>query len=210
VNDADAILDALRIPQEAQEFATYPDGLFLITGTTGAGKTTTGLALMRRAQVDKGRAAFAIMDSREALGPRLGSTTLIPVYGQGEYPAAIREAVERGARVMFVDGLYDPETIKAAVDASLSGVLVFATMHSRPEDALQRLQDDFQGDGAAQAQERVRQAVRGVVGVQIHGAGPVRGVLAAEVWVKGDEDEASLQPVLTFEESRAALTASEG
>lgn len=212
IEAADAALDALRIPQEAQEFCTYPDGMFLITGTTGTGKTTTGLALMRRAQVERGGEAFVVMRPGEALGPRqgprLGPAVLLPVFGEGEYPGAIREAVERGAEILFVDGLHGRETIKAAVDASLSGVLVFATMHSHPEDAVERLQDAFQSDGAAEAHARVRQAVRGVIGVQlVDGEGPERRALAAEVWVKGDEEEATLEPVLTFAESRAAVAA---
>jgi Tfp pilus assembly pilus retraction ATPase PilT len=215
VNKADADLDALGVPKAAQEFATYPDGLFLITGLTFAGKTTTGLALMRRAHADKGRDAFVIMNAREALHSRMGSATVIPVRGPEENADAIRQAQEDGAEIILVDDLRESGAAEAAVTAALSGVLVFATMHSTAANAAARLMDMFpEPDGSANdealiSRAMVPRALRGVTEqVMVRGEGLHGRVMASEVWVKDDQEEAPVMaPVLRIKASLASLVA---
>lgn len=215
VNAADAKLDALGVPKAAQEFATYPDGLFIVGGMAGAGKTTTALALLRRAMVDKGREACAIVDLSEASFAGESGATVIPVESIQDTAAAIRQAQEGGAKIMLVDGLSSPGATKAAVDAALSGVLVFATMHGTADNAAARLMDMFpKPDGSANdktliSRAQVPRALRGVTEqVMIRGEGLRGRVMASEVWVKDDQEEAPVMaPVLRIKASLASLVA---
>jgi twitching motility protein PilT len=204
VNAADARLDSLGVPKAAQEFATYPDGLFLIAGTTGQGKTTGAAALLRRAMVDRPRSAYAVVDECEASFVGASGATVLPVERAGEAAPAIRNAVAAGADVILVDGLYDPAAAEAAVAAALSGVLVFATMHSSASGASQRLLDmlpepDEDGE-APDNRARVQQALRGVFEQRlVSGEGQNGRVLVGEVWVKDDyADQPILAPLLTM------------
>ncbi|HEX9088666.1 MAG TPA: ATPase, T2SS/T4P/T4SS family [Arthrobacter sp.] len=203
-------LDTLGVPQAAQEFAAHASGLFLVTGTTGSGKTTTGAALLRRAQCVKGSAAAAIMLSCErSIAEHPGVTLYEADYGDETAPR-IRAAVDGGAKIIFVDGLYEPESIEAALDAALGGALVIATMHTQASEAAQRLLDYFPGSGNAKIRAKVRLALRGVLDqTLVRRAGDQPGrVLASEVWLESAEDEGDvLSPVLTLGESLKVLIA---
>jgi Tfp pilus assembly pilus retraction ATPase PilT len=217
VHAADATLDALGVPKAAQEFATYPGGLFLVTGATGDGKTTSARALLRRAMVDRPRSAYAIVDGCEASFVGESGATVFPVEREGEAAPAIRNAVAAGADVILVDDLRDRAAAEAALAAALSGVLVFATMHCMAPDAPQRLLDMLplstdDEDAAAKAREnrlKVQRAVRGVVELVLVRRADGRGrVLASEVWVKDDQaEEPLLLPAWRFEASLASLAA---
>lgn len=201
-------LDTLGIPKAAQEFTAHTSGLFLVTGATGCGKTTTGEALLLRAHYEKGHAAAAVMDAREASIAEYPGVTLYPAdEGYGTAPA-IREAVDAGAKIIFVDGLRDATSIEAALDAALGGALVFATMHTQASGAAQRLLEAFPDSGNAKIRAKVQLALRGVLEqVLVRRAGGQPGrVMASEVWLEstGSKDDV-LSPVLTLGESLANL-----
>jgi hypothetical protein len=196
-------LDTLGIPEAAQEFTAHTAGLFLITGTTGQGKTTTGAALLLRAYCDKGHSAAAIMLSCESFFADYPGVKLYEADYEGDTAPAIRAAVGDGAQIIFVDGLRDAEAIEAALDAALGGALVFATMHTQASDAAQRLLDAFPDSCGAKIRAKVELALSGVLEqVLVHKANGQGRILASELWIG---NEGGLSPVLTLEESLKSL-----
>lgn len=208
IEAADTLLDALGIPAAAQEFATHANGLFLVTGTTGQGKTITAAALLRRAYYDKGHAAAAVMHPYEAAIAECPGVSYHSVEGGYDTAPAIREAVSDGAKIIFVDGLRDATAIEAALDAALGGALVFATMHTQASGAAERLLDAFPDSGNAKIRAKVQLALRGVLEqVLVRKAGDQAGrVLASEVWAEnGTGADSVLSPVFTLKESLQGL-----
>jgi hypothetical protein len=203
-NTARESLAALGVPQAAQEFASHASGLFLVTGTTGQGKTSTGAALLRRAHCDTGLSAAAIMLSSEMVLADYPGVKIYEADYEDDTAPRIRAAVADGAKIIFVEGLYDAESIEAALDAALGGALVFATMHTQASGAAQRLLDAFPNSGNVKIRAKVQLALRGVLEqVLVRKAGDQPGrVLASEVWLESDD---VLSPAITLKESLDGL-----
>lgn len=192
---------------------TQPSGRSPLT----AGKTTTAVKLLNRARLENDRPAYAVIEKCEAGFASTSGAQVVTVDGAEVTPAAIRWAQEDGARVIYVDDLRDSASAAAAVDAALSGVLVFATLHSSACGAAQRLLDMLPAHDDADNpdevdrvrrdnQAKVDSVLRGVleqVLVRVEGHGP--RALVGEVWAQ--DDHGRLAPVQPLAAGVAALVA---
>lgn len=107
---------------------TWPHGLFLVTGPTGSGKTTTlyaGLEAMR----PKSRKVLTIEDPVEFHFDHVTQVQSAPKAGV-TFPSAIRAFLRQDPDVILVGEIRDGETARAAVQAALTGHLVLATLHA--------------------------------------------------------------------------------
>lgn len=209
-DQAERRLIKLGVPKAAQDFAKQQaGGLFLISGATGAGKTTTGEALFRYAQAKSSGPAFAIMDPAETYILAGSDATPLPVQYSDNAVPALHAALQGSAGVIFIDTQFgQPELIEAALDAALAGTLVFATIHCQASEASQRLLDAFPEGGNRKVRAKVELALRGVIEqVLVRGEGRKGRVLASEVWASTAGGDESLTPVLTLEESLDSLVA---
>ncbi len=104
------------------------DGLLLVAGCTGAGKTTTAYALLDRL-VGRHRNVISLEDPAEQF---LDHVTQVEIgRGAESFASGLRAALRHDPDVLFVGEIRDPETCAAAIDAALSGHLVISTVHSR-------------------------------------------------------------------------------
>ncbi len=106
----------------------WPPGLFLVTGPTGSGKTTTmyaGLEAMRASQ----RKVLTIEDPVEYHFDHVTQVQAAPKAGV-TFPSAIRAFLRQDPDVILVGEIRDGETARAAVQAALTGHLVLATLHA--------------------------------------------------------------------------------
>ncbi|MEY2758110.1 MAG: hypothetical protein RIR33_1888 [Pseudomonadota bacterium] len=106
----------------------WPHGLFLVTGPTGSGKTTTlyaGLEAMRGSL----RKVLTIEDPVEYHFEHVTQVQAAPKAGV-TFPGAIRAFLRQDPDVILVGEIRDGETAKAAVQAALTGHLVLATLHA--------------------------------------------------------------------------------
>jgi len=115
-------------------------GIVLVTGPTGAGKTTT---LYSALNVLGGRARniMTVEDPVEYEFPAIRQTQIRPRAGL-TFATAIRSLLRQDPDVIMIGEIRDPETAQLAVRAALSGVLVFSTLHTQDSaGAVPRLMD---------------------------------------------------------------------
>jgi type II secretory ATPase GspE/PulE/Tfp pilus assembly ATPase PilB-like protein len=129
-------LDELGMPPGIQagveRLARAAHGMVLVTGPTGSGKTTTlyGALGLRSAGAEK------IVTVEDPVEYQLAGITQVPVHRQAgvTFAAALRSLLRQDPDVVMVGEMRDPETAEIAVQAAMTGHLVFSTLHTN--DAL--------------------------------------------------------------------------
>jgi len=142
----DWTLDALGLePRDLARldgFLGRPQGMVLLTGPAGSGKTTTLYACLRRlVEASRGtRQIVTIEDPVERIIPGVTHTELKPVAGL-DYPAALKALLRQDPEVIMIGEVRDGETAQVAVQAALTGHLILSTVHapSAPEVLLRLL-----------------------------------------------------------------------
>jgi len=137
-------LDELGMGPDALEtfrrLAERPHGIVLATGPTGSGKTTTLYAALGLRQ----RTAEKIITVEDPVGYQLESVTQVPVNAKAgmTFAGALRSILRQDPDVLMVGEMRDGETAGIAVQAALTGHLVFSSLHTNDAaSALTRLVD---------------------------------------------------------------------
>ncbi|MFN7176774.1 MAG: GspE/PulE family protein [Thermaurantiacus sp.] len=117
-----------------------PNGMILVTGPTGAGKTTTLYAALRLLN-DGRRNILTVEDPVEYAVPGVGQTQIEPRVGL-TFAAGLRAILRQDPDVVLVGEIRDRETAEIAVQAALTGHLVLSTVHANSAaGAITRLRD---------------------------------------------------------------------
>jgi type II secretory ATPase GspE/PulE/Tfp pilus assembly ATPase PilB-like protein len=130
-------------PELLAEFlrlAQKPHGILLATGPTGSGKTTTLYAALALRNV----AAEKIITVEDPVEYHLAGVTQVPVHAKAgvTFAAALRSILRQDPDVLMVGEMRDGETAGIAVQAAMTGHLVFSTLHTNDAaSALTRLVD---------------------------------------------------------------------
>jgi len=116
-----------------------PQGLILVVGPTGSGKTTTIYSGLRILAGDTTRKIITIEDPVETPLPNVQQSQVGPAFGIAD---AMRAFVREDPDVIFLGEIRDSETAMEAIRASQTGHLVLSTLHCNDAvDAVQRLRD---------------------------------------------------------------------
>ena len=122
------------------EIANYPHGLFLVTGPTGSGKTTTLYAMLREVDAIQ-RNVTTIEDPVEYDLPFIRQSQVDTSAGF-DFGSGLRALLRQDPDVILIGEIRDEETAEMAIKASLTGHLVFATLHTNSAlGAIPRLTD---------------------------------------------------------------------
>ncbi len=105
-----------------------PYGLILVTGPTGSGKTTTLYAMLNEVDKEKNN-AVSLEDPIEYNIPGINQSQVQPEIGY-TFANGLRSILRQDPDIIMVGEIRDGETAKLAVQASLTGHLVFATLHT--------------------------------------------------------------------------------
>jgi general secretion pathway protein E len=133
-DDAHDSIESLGMPpdiaQTLVELCDHTDGAVLLSGPAGSGKTTTMYAMLRHiAAAIPRRSVMTIEDPVETVIDAISQSELDPSGGM-TLASALRSAVRQDSEVLLVSEVRDPETAEAAMQASLTGHLVFSSLHA--------------------------------------------------------------------------------
>lgn len=175
-------LDELRLPASIRKILTYQDGLVLVTGPTGSGKSTTLAALINELNKTRSKHIITIEDPIEYL-----HTPKKCIVNQREvgadsvsYATALRAALREDPDIILVGEMRDLESVSIAVTAAETGHLVFSTLHtSGAAKTIDRLIDVFPPEQQQQIRTQLSMALRCVVSQHLLPTADGRGRVAA-------------------------------
>jgi twitching motility protein PilT len=159
-------LEALNLPKAIETLAHLQQGLVLVTGPTGSGKSTTLAAIIDRINSTYTKHIVTIEDPVEFV-----HKDKLSVFSQREvgtdtesFGAALRAAIRQDADVILVGEMRDLETISLAVTAAEMGALVFGTLHTNgAANTIDRLIDAFPAEEQSQIRTTLAESIAGIV-----------------------------------------------
>jgi twitching motility protein PilT len=126
--------EVLNLPPIVKDLIRRPRGLFLVTGPTGSGKTTTLATMIDEINMNLERHIITVEDPIEYYHPhKKGIVNQREVGGLADVPSfseALRRALRQNPDCILVGEMRDLETIEAAIKAAETGHLVFGTLHT--------------------------------------------------------------------------------
>ena len=123
-----------------EALVSRPHGIILLTGPTGSGKTTTLYATLRRLATDEVNVC-TIEDPIEMIQPALNQTQVQPQIDLN-FAEGLRALMRQDPDIIMVGEIRDLETAEMAIQAALTGHLVFSTLHTNDAiSAVTRLAD---------------------------------------------------------------------
>lgn len=184
LNDHIPDLNELGLPRAAAEFPAYSQGLVLITGETGSGKSTTLAAVLNRINRTERKHILTLEDPIEYVYTpdrciinqrEIGRDT-------GSFAAGLRAALREDPDVILVGEMRDLETIETALTAAETGHLVFGTVHTNSAaDSIDRIVDVFPAERQQQIRLQLSMTLRAVLSQQLLPKVGGGRVLACEV-----------------------------
>jgi twitching motility protein PilT len=159
-------LEQLKAPAALQQLATLRQGLVLVTGPTGSGKSTTMAAIIDMINEGQVRHIITIEDPIEFVHRPKKSVLSQREVGQHtkSFAAALRAAIREDPDVLLVGEMRDRETIALALQAAEMGILVFGTLHTNSAaKTIDRIVDAFPEDEQPQARSSLAESLAAVV-----------------------------------------------
>jgi len=125
-------LASLALPKQLSEISELRNGLVLITGPTGSGKSSTLAAVIDIINENKHYHVVAIEDPIEYLHSHKSSTINQREVGHDtkDFPSALRAALRQAPKVILIGEMRDYETTEIALEAAETGHLVLSTLHT--------------------------------------------------------------------------------
>lgn len=158
--------EQLGLPEVCKKLVMRPRGLFLVTGPTGSGKSTTLASLINYLNELVDHHIITIEDPIEFYHYHKKSTVNQREVGVDvpSFSEAIRRALRQDPDVILVGELRDLETIQAAISAAETGHVVFGTLHTNSaQKTVDRIIDAFPGNLQDQIRTQLSTALIGVL-----------------------------------------------
>lgn len=151
-------IEQLNLPPQMKEIAERPKGLFLVTGPTGSGKSTTLAAIINYINTTMKRHILTIEDPVEFVHDSHQSLIRQREVGLHTklFHNALRASLREDPDVILIGEIRDQETLTTAIEASQTGHLVFGTLHT---NSAVRTVERVLGMYPPQEQESVRRSI---------------------------------------------------
>ena len=159
-------VEQLELPEVISKLAELPQGLVLVTGPTGSGKTTTLAAIIDQANKVRKDHIITIEDPIEFVHQSQNCIVNHREAGKHtkNFSSALRGALREDPDIIMLGELRDLETISLAIEAASTGHLVFGTLHtSSAAKTLDRIIEVFPPSEQAQIRSILADSLRAVV-----------------------------------------------
>jgi len=179
------VLESLGLPESVYSVPDLRDGLVLVTGVTGSGKSTTLAAIIDRINERYRRNIITVEDpieyvhyNRKSIINQRELYTDVPAFAD-----ALRSALRADPDVILVGEMRDLDTMRTAIMAAETGHLVFSTLHSRDAvSSIARMVGVFPAEEQAQIRQQLSASLRAVISQQLLPRADGKGrLLATEV-----------------------------
>ncbi|WP_114973812.1 GspE/PulE family protein [Rhodoferax ferrireducens] len=128
VKDLDALGFSAHDAQRWEALVKRPTGIILVTGPTGSGKTTTLYSTLKRIATEEVNVS-TVEDPIEMIEPSFNQTQVQTQLDFG-FPEGLRALMRQDPDIIMVGEIRDQQTAEMAVQAALTGHLVFSTLHT--------------------------------------------------------------------------------
>ena len=158
--------DQLGLPPAVEYFSNLPQGLVLVTGPTGSGKSTSLAAIIDYINIHRRCHIITIEDPVEYVHMHKSSAISQREVGNDthSFARALRAALREDPDVILVGEMRDPETVQFALSIAETGHLVFATLHTNDApQSLDRITDMFPSERQNQIRQQLAACLAGVI-----------------------------------------------
>lgn len=162
--------EELGLPKVIEKFVTLPQGLILVTGPTGSGKSTTLASMVDYINDRRACHILTIEDPIEYVHKHKKAAVNQREIGEDtdSFARALRSALREDPDVLLVGEMRDLETIQTALTIAETGHLVFATLHTNDTaQALDRIVDVFPGEYQTQIRVQLANSLSGIIYQQL-------------------------------------------
>jgi general secretion pathway protein E len=130
LGDIERLGFSAEICASLKQIACMSQGVLLVTGSAGSGKSTTLAAMLR--YIQKRLAGKSIVTLEDPVEIRIEGVTQVQItpYGQMTFATALRSLLRQDPQVLMIGEIRDAETARIAIEAGLTGHLLMSTMHS--------------------------------------------------------------------------------
>jgi twitching motility protein PilT len=163
-------IEDLKLPEAFKKMAEEKNGLILVTGATGSGKTTSLAALLNEINNTKAVHVVTLEDPVEYVHHGRKATFNQRELGQDfdSFASGLRAALRQAPKIILVGEMRDRETAELALKASETGHLVLSTLHTvNAGQAVGRIIGMFDQDEEKQIRQRLSETVRWIVGQRL-------------------------------------------
>lgn len=170
INTRVRTMDELGLPEHLKLLTRYQNGLILVTGSVGSGKSTTLAALVEQVNLERREHIITLEDPIEyVFEPKGCHITQREVHTHtASFSVALRGALREDPDVIMVGEMRDLETISLAITASETGHLVLGTLHTgTAARTLDRILDVFPVDQQEQIRIMISESLRGIISQQL-------------------------------------------
>ncbi len=175
-------LEDWGLPPVLTQFATLPQGLVLITGPTGSGKSSTLAALIRLIATTRLVHIVTVEDPIEfLLSDGVGAVTQREVgTDTPSFAIALRNALRQDPDVIMVGEMRDAATMQTVLTAAETGHLVFSTVHTNSAvQTIDRIVDSFPEGNHRQIRQQLAAVLQAVVSMKLVERADGKGLVAA-------------------------------
>ena len=175
-------LEKMNLPDVLKDLCDHPNGLVIVTGPTGSGKSTTLASMIQYINQKYQNHIITIEDPIEFVYTDELSTINQRELGLDthELHRALRAALRQDPDVILMGEMRDAETIHFAITSAETGHLVFSTLHTNDaKQSLDRILDTFEGPEANQVRMQLALVLRGVVSQRLVKRADGQGRVAA-------------------------------
>ncbi len=163
-------IEALELPQAVRDMTQIPDGLVLVTGPTGSGKSTTLAAMISEIAAHEPMHIVTIEDPIEFLFIDKSSAISQREVGTDtpSFREALRNAMRQDPDVIMVGEMRDVETMQTVLTAAETGHLVFSTLHTNnAAQTIDRIIDAFPAEQHKQIRAQLALVFRGIISLKL-------------------------------------------